>query len=163
MTTKTVPEPWHSFLGELDANLSYDLHFHCMGGFVVSVLYGSSRPTADIDVLVVVPAGEQFRLLTVKGGRGSPLHKRYGVYLDVVAIAQVPEDYETRMTEMFPGTFEHLRLFALDPYDLALSKLERNIQRDRDDVRYLARTFPLDLAILHERYPEGAAAISCPP
>ena len=36
---------------------------------------------------------------------------------------------------MFPGTFKHLRLFACDPYDVALSKLERNIQRDRDDVR----------------------------
>ena len=43
-------------------------------------------------------------------------------------------------------------LFALDPYDLALSKLERNIQRDRDDVPYLARTVPFDLGILKQRY-----------
>jgi hypothetical protein len=41
---------------------------------------------------------------------------------------------------------------ALDPYDLALSKLERNIQRDRDDVRHLARTVPFDLDTLEERY-----------
>jgi len=40
----------------------------------------------------------------------------------------------------------------LDPYDLALSKLERNIQRDRDDVRHLASFVPLDLEILKERY-----------
>lgn len=53
---------------------------------------------------------------------------------------------------MFPGTFRHLRLFACDPYDVALSKLERNIQRDRDDVRYLARTIPFDLRMLKERY-----------
>jgi hypothetical protein len=53
---------------------------------------------------------------------------------------------------MFPGTFEHLHLMALDPYDLALSKLERNIQRDRDDVRHLARTVPFDLDALQERY-----------
>ena len=38
------------------------------------------------------------------------------------------------------------------PYDLALSKLERNIQRDRDDVRHLARSVPLDLEVLKERY-----------
>ena len=43
-------------------------------------------------------------------------------------------------------------LLALDPYDLALSKLERNIQRDRDDVKHLARTVPLDLEVLKERY-----------
>ena len=41
---------------------------------------------------------------------------------------------------------------ALDPYDLALSKLERNSQKDRDDVRFLARTVPLDLNILRQRY-----------
>jgi len=41
---------------------------------------------------------------------------------------------------VFPAAFQHLRLCALDPYDLALSKLERNIQRDREDVKYLART-----------------------
>jgi len=41
---------------------------------------------------------------------------------------------------------------ALDPYDLALSKLERNSQKDRDDVRFLARSIPFDLNILQERY-----------
>jgi hypothetical protein len=46
----------------------------------------------------------------------------------------------------------HLRLFALDPYDLALSKLERNIQRDRDDVKHLARTVPLNVKDLKDRY-----------
>jgi len=37
---------------------------------------------------------------------------------------------------------------ALDPHDLALSKLERNSQKDRDDVRFLARSIPFDLDIL---------------
>lgn len=41
---------------------------------------------------------------------------------------------------------------ALDPYDLALSKLERNIQRDRDDVKHLARAIPLEPEIVKERY-----------
>jgi hypothetical protein len=41
---------------------------------------------------------------------------------------------------------------ALDPYDLALTKLDRNIERDRSDVRYLARTIPFDLNLLQERY-----------
>ena len=59
---------------------------------------------------------------------------------------------EDRLTEIFPGTFKHLGLLALDPYDLALSKLERNIQRDRDDVLHLARAVPLDLEVLKDRY-----------
>ena len=53
---------------------------------------------------------------------------------------------------MFPGTYRHLRMMALDPYDIALSKLERNSQKDRDDVRFLAKTVPFDVGILQERY-----------
>lgn len=64
----------------------------------------------------------------------------------------MPENYEERLVEMFPGTFQYLRLFALDPYDLALTKLERNIQRDRDDVKHLARKVPFDLTVLKDRY-----------
>jgi Nucleotidyltransferase of unknown function (DUF6036) len=64
----------------------------------------------------------------------------------------VPDNYEARLTEIFAGSFTHLRLFALDPYDLALSKLERNAPRDREDFKHLARTIPLDLNILQERY-----------
>ncbi|MGA8232589.1 MAG: DUF6036 family nucleotidyltransferase, partial [Candidatus Acidiferrales bacterium] len=60
--------------------------------------------------------------------------------------------YEERLAEMYPGAFPRLRLLALDPYDLALSKLQRNIQRDRDDVFHLARTIPFDLEVLRERY-----------
>ena len=66
--------------------------------------------------------------------------------------SNVPDGYEDRLTEIAPGSFKHVRLLALDPYDLALAKLERNTQRDRDDVRHLARTVPFDTTILRERY-----------
>jgi len=85
-------------------------------------------------------------------GRGSALHRKHTVYLDFVTIAAVFEDYDERLPEMFPGTFNHLQSFALDPYDLALAKLERNAQRDRDDVKHLAHAVPLDLNLLRERY-----------
>ncbi len=86
------------------------------------------------------------------GIRGGPLHQKYHIYLDRVAVAAVPENYEDRLVEMFPGAYRNLHLMALDPYDLALSKLERNSQKDRDDVRFLARSIPFDLDILEERY-----------
>jgi hypothetical protein len=35
---------------------------------------------------------------------------------------------------------------------VGLEELERNLQRDRDDVLYLARTVPLDLDVLRTRY-----------
>jgi len=151
MPPDTIPDPWASFLAEIDAGAHGEIEMHCLGGFVVTVLYGLARPTADVDVLVIAPRGESERLISL-AGKGSALQRKYGLYLDLVTVTTVPEHYEQRLTEMFSGAFKHLRLLAFDPYDLALSKLERNIQRDRDDVKHLARTVPLNLDILRERY-----------
>lgn len=115
------------------------------------MVYGFSRPTADLDVLEIAPSDAATRLLA-HGMQGGPLHRKYKIYLDRVGVAHVPESYDDRLTEIFSGTFENLRLFALDPYDLALSKLERNLQRDRDDVRHLAKIVPLELDVLKNRY-----------
>jgi hypothetical protein len=37
---KPPPEPWHSFLKELDAVATKEVHFQCLGGFVITHLYG---------------------------------------------------------------------------------------------------------------------------
>lgn len=111
----------------------------------------SHTDSLGLDVLEITPAAAGRSMLEM-GMQGGPLHKKYKVYLDRVGVAKVPDNYEDRLTEIFPKVFKHLRLLALDPYDLALSKLERNIQRDRDDVRHLAKTVPFDLEVLKERY-----------
>lgn len=146
-----VPEPWFSFLTELDGLAVSPVRMDCIGGFVVSLLYGMNRPTADVDVLEIAPqsAADAFSRVAMLGGA---LFRKYGVYLDRVAVAQAPYEHESRLREMFPEVFKHLRLMALDPYDIALTKLERNIERDRNDVRFLARTVPFDLDLLQERY-----------
>lgn len=69
-----------------------------------------------------------------------------------MGVAITPEDYEDRLTEMYPGIFRKIRLWALDPYDLILTKLDRNILVDREDVEYLAEAIPLDLDLLRKRY-----------
>lgn len=153
MSIESIREPWKSFLWEIDRHLVEKVVLRCLGGFVITMLYGLERPTADIDIL---PVGSNVAtdLLIDLAGEGSALHKKYKVYLQVVGIAPIPIDYEDRLTEMFPKTFSNIRLLALDPYDLALSKIERNTQRDRDDVKHLARTVPLDLRVLTNRYHE---------
>ncbi len=85
-------------------------------------------------------------------GVGSPLAKKYKVCLHHVAIMTMPEDYATRLTEMFPDLFKHLRLYAPDPYDYILSKLERNSSKDRDDADYLFKTKKLNSQTLRESY-----------
>ena len=149
--SKKILEPRDSFLRELGEKATEETRLDCMGGLVVTQLYGFSCETADLDVLVIAPR-EQLEALLELGRQGGELHRKHKVYLDYVGVAKVPEDYEARLTEMFRGAYKHLRLCALDPYDLALSKLERNIQRDRDDVKHLARCVPFDLEVLKERY-----------
>lgn len=151
MSSSSIPEPWQSFLSDIDARLTTDVDLHCIGGFVVTILYGLARPTADVDVIAITPKYETEFLMNL-AGQGLELHRKHKVYLQLVGVATVPHDYDERLSEMFPGNFKHLRLLALDPYDLALSKLERNTQRDRDDVFHLAREVPLDPTILTERY-----------
>ncbi len=98
-----IPEPWLSFLNEIDAFVYEETYLHCLGGFVVTVVYGRERETSDIDVLTLVrrPPG-----LFEKAGLGSEMYKRSGLYLDPVGVATLPENYEDRLGEVFPGTFK---------------------------------------------------------
>ncbi len=148
---KRPPEPWDSFLRDLDAAVNETTRMDCIGGFVVALFYGLGRPTADVGVIEIAPRNAAETIMAI-GLRGSPLSKKHGIYLDRVGIAAIPEDYDDRLVEMFPEAYQHLRLMAVDPYDLALSKLERNGQKDRDDVRFLARSVPLDMDVLKQRY-----------
>ena len=76
------------------------------------------------------------------------------MYLDFVGIAQVPYEYEERLAPIYEGFFEHLHLFVMDPYDIALCKLKRDNDRDFQDVLFLARTTPFDLDVFEQCYRE---------
>lgn len=148
----TPPEPWRTFLKELDAHLTGPNELHCMGGFVITQHYGIGRETSDIDFLSVVP---RFSNDNIEGiaGLGSKMHRKYRLYMQRVTIATAPADYAARLNRMFPSLpWKYLTLLALDAHDLALSKLERNADRDREDVLQLAKAGHLDPDILKERY-----------
>ena len=147
---KEPPEPWRSFFAEVDSRLTTDVELHCCGGFVATQLYGVPRTTSDIDFLEAVPS--VLSELIEIAGKGSTLHQKHGLYLEAVTVATKPENYETRLVPFLPGTWRHLKLFALEAHDLALSKLERNFERDRDDVRHLAQAGQLKPDVLRERY-----------
>jgi hypothetical protein len=131
-------EPWLSFVTDLDAQLEVPTDFHCIGGFVISQHYGFSRETSDLDVLCVVPGHAAERVVQL-AGKGSALHQKYRVYLDHVGVANCPESYERRLVRVFP-IWSKVRLWALEPHDFALTKLERSIERDIRDVIFLAQS-----------------------
>lgn len=145
------PEPWHSFFLEINKAFDQPIALHCIGGFAIAMLYGLPRPTIDVDCVAVIPVGETGHLQSL-AGQGSTLHKKYGVHVQHVGIVAVPENYTDRLTLMFPRAYHRLLLMGLEAHDLALSKLERNSARDREDIKFLARAVPLDLVVLENRY-----------
>ena len=113
-----LPSPWDRFLQELDGLLREAVHVHCIGGFVVSLFYGLPRLTADIDYLALVPDASMDELQALAGA-GSSLAQKYKLHFQYVAtLITPPEDYATRLIEMYSGRFKNLHLYAPDPYDL---------------------------------------------
>lgn len=151
LVPSSLPSPWAEFLGELDKMLARPVELHCLGGFVLKVLYGFERPTADIDYIAAFPS-EDVGVIQAIAGPGSELAKKYRVHVQYVTVAEVPENYEARLQEMAPGRFTNLRLLALDLHDLVLAKLARNHPRDDADVQFLIRRGLLDPVALRERY-----------
>lgn len=123
---------------------------HCFGGFVIAQMYDLARVTADLDV--VEARGVDLTTIAKLAGKGSELHLRHKVYVDVVTVASVPDGYQDRLLDLFPREFRNLQLKAFERHDLVLAKLGRNIDRDREDVKRLTAGPGLDPEVLRRRY-----------
>lgn len=144
-------DPWRGFLEQLDVELSGPTELHCFGGFVVAECYGLTRATSDVDFVEVCGSVDVKELLRL-AGKTSALAGKHKVYLDFVAVATIPEHYDQRLIDAFPRAFRHLRLRIFEPHDLALAKLERNQDHDREDVKGLALNPGLIVDVLRRRY-----------
>ena len=147
----TIAEPWLSFLTEVDRRLDDPVELHCLGGFVLAILWGLPRPTGDVDFIECEPSSAVEDLVEIAGA-GSELANRFKIHLHRVDVAEYPEAYVSRLTDITPGGLARLRLLALDVHDVALAKIGRNGPRDRADVEFLVRRGALDSRILSERF-----------
>ena len=139
----------------LDGLLGQTLELHCIGGFAVTMQYGVSRATADVDVLAASTAPQQLEAVQRLAGKGTALHRQFKVYIQPVAVAPYPESYRSRLIRMWPRfDLTHLRLFVLEAHDLALTKLDRNSDVDRQDIADLAKAGAINSETLRKRYQE---------
>jgi Nucleotidyltransferase of unknown function (DUF6036) len=155
VTRKGAPEePWRAFLRALDARLTEPVELHCIGGFAMSHHYGVGHQTTDIDFLNVVPQAPIDDLEGIAGLQ-SELHRKHHLYIQRIATATAPAGYASRLERMFVAAgWKHLSILALEAHDLALSKFDRNAERDRADILRLAQEGFLDARTLKTRYEE---------
>ena len=146
-----IPEPWLSFLRDVGRKLGRSVEVHCLGGFVLTVLWGLPRPTGDVDFIEIKPSEAGDELLEV-AGQGSELAKRHKLQFHRVTVAEHPEGYASRLVDITPRGRSRLRLQALEVHDLVLAKLARNSPRDRADVEFLVRQGALDRQCLEDRF-----------
>ena len=64
----------------------------------------SAQRSADIDIIQVRSASDAADVRWI-AGKGSSLAKNYGVHLDSVTVADVPNRYEERLMDVYAGEF----------------------------------------------------------
>ena len=100
--------------------------------------------------LSVIPRQSADRIALL-AGKGSDLHRKHHVYIDRVGFANYPCDYQKRLVRVFP-LWSNVRLWALEPHDLALTKLDRSNDRDIRDVIFLTQAELMDRGVLIARF-----------
>jgi hypothetical protein len=146
----TKPEVVLQFLRELGTHLPRPARVY-VGGSASLIIAGLlSRQTEDVDLVDEVPPAlrEQHELLDRLSGR-------YGLRLAHVQSRYLPSGWEGRARSL--GVMGQLEVHLLDPPDVFLSKLFSSREKDRDDLRELARE--LDRQEIASRLRRDAAAL----
>jgi hypothetical protein len=113
--------------------------------------YDYIETTGDIDILRPTGGDVLIELALSLFGRETEGASTHGLYLDVVfeALPPMPGGYKGRAKQV-EGSWKVLRVFHLDPHDMAASKLRRFAARDRQDIRQLCDWGHLDPNRLQE-------------
>jgi hypothetical protein len=107
--------------------------------------YDYIATTSDIDILQPKGGEELVELALKLFGRGTDKANEHGLYLEVVnpGLPPMPGGYESRAHRV-EGPWKVLKVYHLDPHDLAASKLRRFATKDRADIRQLCDLGHLD-------------------
>jgi len=104
-----------------------------IGGSALTLL-GSPRPSLDIDFVGDdIHPNELHRLIAAKA-------KEMKIQVEAVPIDRfipMPDGNEQR--NIFIGQFGNLEVYVVDPYSIALSKVDRGLFTDFDDIIFLIK------------------------
>ncbi len=126
-------------------------HLFLIGGSALTLL-GSPRPSLDIDFVGDdIHPNELHRLLIKKA-------KEMKLQVEAVPLERfipLPDGNEDR--NIFIGQFANLDVYVIDPYSIALSKVDRGLLTDFDDIIFLIKKNHITLEEL-ERITKNAVS-----
>ena len=119
------------------------------------------RGTKDSDVIETAQvSGDVLAALKDLAGKGTPLHERHRLYLDVLAARfpfLPPEPMWWPMDEL-TGRLTHFSVAVLDPTDVVISKLPRFHANDVQDIRAVILRGLVDHGELVARFRQRSTA-----
>ncbi len=120
-----------------------------IGGSALTLL-GSPRPSLDIDFVGDdVHPNKLHRMLIDKA-------KEMKIQVDIVPIERfIPLPPGNELRNIFIGQFSNLGVYVIDPYSIALSKVDRGLFTDFDDIIFLIKKNHITLEEL-ERITQNA-------
>lgn len=123
----------YAFLQLLGERYPHPAMLTLLGGSALCLL-GSARPTLDIDYV-----GDD-RHKTDLQHLLEQVAQELQIEIEAVPIEQfVPIPAGADERRLFIGRFHQLDVYVLDPYTIALSKLDRGFDTDLEDVSFLIR------------------------
>lgn len=131
-------EDLEGLFARVDARIDKKIDIFVIGGAAAIVGYGIQKFTQDVDLdnSVDPQLDEIFKSEARAMG--------FELYLSSKGVFFPPDGYRSRMKFLdFPK--RNLRVYYLDKYDLAISKIDRGIQKDMDDIVAVHEKSPFEL------------------
>lgn len=138
----TAPEQLQRFLSELGSRCEEPASLYLFGGSAL-ILLGATRLTGDIDFTIQAGQGEVLRSLINTVAAELNLDVEESIPQDFMPL---PANSEER--RQLIGHFGLLDAYILDPYSIAVMKIDRSFKTDLQDVQFLLQAKIINLAQL---------------
>jgi hypothetical protein len=133
------------FLREVDRELSHDIILVAAGGTALTLLYAKAS-TRDMDFTLPSRYYEYFQ----EAIRDTPHGFKVDFWTDGTVFSQtLPDDYLKRSSKI--TKMNHIRLKAMHPVDIVVTKIGRLDKRDKQDIKACIRKFKLTKARVEKR------------
>ncbi|MBX7149008.1 hypothetical protein K1X76_07965 [bacterium] len=120
-----------NFLTELDAEIKVQkpIELFLIGGGGVTLVYDHSNRTVDLDFI------DPPEIIVIKGGQGSSLALKYGIYVSSVYEINftVPSDWRQH-AKPINQKFKNFVIYVASAEDIVLGKIARLELKDFDDI-----------------------------